>query len=132
MEILKLLESLHPGIRILAILAIAVISHLIVRELKSLTQWILAPKTEGDVSSRESFARRYPKLAGIITILVGAFTFFVYFVGVGLILKEFNAAPALGAFIFKDRFRPPVAHVLAWTLHASSSVLNCKFGSADF
>lgn len=92
MKSLNLLESLHPGLRIFVILAIAVISHLIVRELKVLTQWILAPKTEIDLSRKESFARRYPKLAGLITIFVGAFTFFVYFIAVGLILKEFNVS----------------------------------------
>jgi len=92
MESLKLLESLHPGLRILIILAIAVVSHLIVRELKRFTQWILAPKTVSDLSSKEGFTRRYPKIAGLTTILVGAFTFFVYFIAVGLILKEFDVS----------------------------------------
>ena len=92
MDVIKLIESLTPGIRILVILGIAVVAHLFVRELKVLTQWILVPKTQKALSSKESFARRYPKFAGLTTILVGAFTFFVYFMAIGLILKEFNVS----------------------------------------
>jgi small-conductance mechanosensitive channel len=91
-DIIRLIESLPSGFRILAILVIAVVAHLVVRELKVLTQWILVPKTQKALSPKESFAWRYPKIAGLTTILVGAFTFFVYFIAIGLILKEFNVS----------------------------------------
>ena len=47
-------------------------------------------KVDSNETSKEILTRRYPKLATIITILVSAVTFTIYFVAVGMILREFK------------------------------------------
>lgn len=92
MHPLEFITSFSPGLRIIAIAVLAVCAHFIVRALKRLTQSMLAPKVGEGLSTNESFARRYPKLATLTTILVSAVTFIVYFLAIGLILKEFNVS----------------------------------------
>ena len=84
--------SLHPAVRVASIVVLAIAAHLIVREMRRFTQWVLGRDAEIRVSSGESFARRYPKLASLMTILVSAFTFTIYFMALGLILKEFKVS----------------------------------------
>ena len=92
MQPMSFMMSLHPAVRILFIFVIAIVVHLIVKELKQLTQWMLAPKPREDVSTKESFARRYPKSATLVTVFVSAVIFIIYFAALGLILKEFNVS----------------------------------------
>ncbi len=92
MQSTSFMMSLHPAVRILFIFVIAIVGHLIVKELKQLTQWMLAPKSRKDVSTKESFARRYPKLATLVTVFISAVIFILYFAALGLILKEFNVS----------------------------------------
>jgi hypothetical protein len=50
---MQFITSLHPAIRILLIFVIAFIAHLIVRELKQLTEWTLTPRSKQGISSKE-------------------------------------------------------------------------------
>jgi small-conductance mechanosensitive channel len=86
------LISIHPALGILFILMIAMLAHFIVREFRQLTQWFLTGRGREGISSRENLARRYPRSASLVTILVSAVTFVIYFMAVGLILKEFNVS----------------------------------------
>ncbi len=90
MGLIDFLISTHPALRILFILVVAIVAHLIVREFRQLTQWFLIGKGNKGISSKENLARRYPRSASLVTILVSAVTFVIYFMAVGLILKEFN------------------------------------------
>jgi small conductance mechanosensitive channel len=88
----EFIASLPAGIRILAVVLLAFLAHFIVRELRRLSQWLLTLKLGDETASSESFSRRYPKIAGITTILVSALTFSIYFIAVGLILREFHVS----------------------------------------
>ena len=88
MKLFDYIQSLHPGIRILLIAIIAVVAHFMVRWIRQGTQWLLTRKLTTDTSSQEYFTRRFPKLASVITILVSALMFTIYFMAVGLILRE--------------------------------------------
>ena len=80
-----------PGFyRIIIIMIFAIIAHFVVKEIRKFSQWILTQKVKSDVSSKETFIRKYPKVATITTIIVSAVTFIIYFLAVGLILKEFK------------------------------------------
>jgi small conductance mechanosensitive channel len=61
-----------------------------VKAIRRFSQYLLTMKVDSNESSKEILTRRYPKLATIITILVSAATFTIYFVAVGMILREFN------------------------------------------
>ncbi len=91
---MRFITSLHPVLRIIFIFLVAVASHIVVREIKHLTRWILTPGIREGVTAKENFSRRYPRFASLITILISAITFSIYFVAVGLILKEFNVSLA--------------------------------------
>jgi small conductance mechanosensitive channel len=47
-------------------------------------------KVDREAASEANLTRRYPKLATIITIVVSAVTFTIYFVAVGMVLREFK------------------------------------------
>jgi small-conductance mechanosensitive channel len=88
----QFISSLPPGIRIVAIILLAILAHFAVRGLRRLSQWLLTLKLGSDVSTSENFTRRYPKIATVATVLVSALTFIIYFMAVGLILKEFKVS----------------------------------------
>jgi len=90
MNIFKNILSLSPMLRILVIILFAVVGHFFVKGIKYLSQWFLTLKVKSDVSSKETFMRKYPKVATITTIIVSAITFIIYFLAIGLILKEFG------------------------------------------
>ena len=92
MQPIQFIIELPASLRILSIILLAIIAHFIVRELRRLSQWMLTPAPQTGISMTESFARRYPRLATLITVFVSAITFTIYFVAVGLILKEFNVS----------------------------------------
>ena len=87
-------RTAHPALRILLIIFGSVIAHFIVREIRQLTQWLLLGKREKDYIGHEALSRRYPRIASLVSIFVNAATFTVYFVSIGLILKEFNVSLA--------------------------------------
>jgi small conductance mechanosensitive channel len=88
----EFITSLSPAFRIVLVVLLAVVAHFTVRGLKRLSQWLLTLRPGTGAESGESFGRRHPKLATITTILVSAVTFMIYFMAVGLILREFKVS----------------------------------------
>ena len=84
------ISSLSPSIRIFVIVLLAILGHFFVKTFRYLSQWLLTLKIKTKASSKETLLRRYPKYATLMTILVSAITFVIYFLAIGLILKEFN------------------------------------------
>ncbi|MBN1846373.1 MAG: mechanosensitive ion channel [Sedimentisphaerales bacterium] len=80
--------SQPTGVRVGLIIAMALLGHLLVRMLQRITQWLLTRKLPGAANRPENLVRRYPRLASIITILVSGITFLLYFLAVGLLLRE--------------------------------------------
>jgi len=77
-------------LRILLVIVLAVAAIFIVKAIRRLSQYLLTMKIDSKETSQEILTRRYPKLATIITIFVSAVTFTIYFVTVGMILREFK------------------------------------------
>ena len=84
---INVIQALPPGLRVLAILALAGAVHLMVRGLRRASEWIVTPDSSPELA-RELFSRRQPKVATITTLVVSAVTFTVYFVAIGLIMAE--------------------------------------------
>ena len=82
--------SLSPVLRIGVIILVAITGHFVVKAIKYFSQLMLTLKAKSNVSSHQTFLRRFPKFATIMTILVSAITFMIYFLAIGLILKEFR------------------------------------------
>ncbi len=77
-------------LRILLIILLTVAAHFTVKAIRRFSQYLLTMKVDRKVASETSLTRRYPKVATIITILVSAVTFSIYFVAVGMVLREFK------------------------------------------
>jgi len=92
MKLLNILSDLNPILRILLIIVLTVAAHFSVKAIRLLSRWLLTMKIDSKTPSEASLTRRYPKLATIITILVSATTFAIYFVAVGMILREFKVS----------------------------------------
>ncbi len=90
MKLLDILTGMNPILRILLVIILAVAAIFAVKTIRRLSQYLLTMKVDSNESSKEILTRRYPKLATIITILVSAVTFTIYFVAVGLVLREFK------------------------------------------
>jgi len=90
MNLIELFKSFPSELRIISIIFVAIITHFLVRGLRRLSQWILSFKLGKGDARTENIIRRYPKIATVTTILVSALTFTIYFLAIGLILKEFN------------------------------------------
>lgn len=71
----------HLLLDVALILAAAVAAHLLIRAIRAGAERWMAPH-----GGREVAFRRHPKVASLVTILVSAATFTLYFVAVGLIL----------------------------------------------
>ena len=85
-----MLTGISPIFRILLIIVLTVAGHFTVKAIRRFSQWLLTIRVDGQAASEVSLTRRYPKIATIITILVSAVTFTIYFVAVGMILREFK------------------------------------------
>ena len=85
-----ILSQINPMLRILLIDVLTVAAHFAVKAIRRLSQWLLTMKVDGETASEANLTRRYPKIATIITILVSAVTFTIYFVAVGMVLREFK------------------------------------------
>lgn len=81
---LPALADLPPSLRVLAIVGLALLAHALVRGIKHGGEWLLTPRDE----QRDAMWQRYPKVATIITIVVSALTFVIYFAALGFILDE--------------------------------------------
>jgi small-conductance mechanosensitive channel len=90
MSVVDILTSINPILRILLIIVLTVFAHFAVKAIRRFSQWVLTMKVDSQATSEASLSRRYPKIATIITILVSAVTFTIYFVAVGMILREFK------------------------------------------
>jgi len=84
--------SLPTSVRIVVIVLLAILAHFTVQGLKRLSGWMLALKLETDAATTEIFTRRYPKIATVTTILVSGLNFAIYFMAIGLILREFKVS----------------------------------------
>ena len=90
MNLIDILTGINPILRILLIIILTVAAHFTVKAIRRFSQWLLTMKVDSEAASEASLTRRYPKLATIITILVSAVTFTIYFVAVGMVLREFK------------------------------------------
>ena len=90
MKLLDIFTDMNPILRILLVIVLAVAAHFTVKTIRRLSQYFLTMKVDSKDTSKDILTRRYPKLATIITILVSAGTFTIYFVAVGMILREFK------------------------------------------
>jgi small-conductance mechanosensitive channel len=90
MKLIDTLTGINPILRILLIIVLTVAAHFTVKAIRRLSQYLLAMKVDREAASEASLTRRYPKVATIITILVSAVTFAIYFVAVGMVLREFK------------------------------------------
>ena len=90
MKLLDILTGINPILRIFLIIVLTVTAHFIVKAIRRFSQYLLTMKLDSQSVSQTDLTRRYPKLATIITILVSAVTFAIYFVAVGMILREFK------------------------------------------
>jgi uncharacterized protein YqhQ len=75
MKLLDILSGINPILRILCIVVLSVAAHFTVKAIRRISQKMLAMKVDRKAISEENMARRYPKIATIITILVSAVTF---------------------------------------------------------
>lgn len=80
----ELLADLSLEMRVVAIIVIAVAAHFLVGGLRRLSERFILHGS----SNREQLTRQHPKFATLATILVSAATFAIYFLAVGLILRE--------------------------------------------
>lgn len=90
MKLVDIFAHMNPALRILLVVVLAVAAVFAVRAIRRLSQYLLTLKVDSSESSQAILTRRYPKFATILTICVSAVTFTIYFVAVGMILREFN------------------------------------------
>ena len=90
MKLVDILTGINPILRILLIVVLTVVAHFTVKAIRRFSQYLLTMKLDSQPTPETSLSRRYPKIATIITILVSATTFSIYFVSVGMILREFK------------------------------------------
>ncbi len=90
MKLVDILTHMNPVLRIILVIFLAVATIFAVKIIRRFSQYLLTMKVDSNETSQEILTRRYPKLATIITILVSAVTFTIYFVAVGMILREFK------------------------------------------
>jgi moderate conductance mechanosensitive channel len=87
---LDFINTLPTLLRVPAILFLALAAHLLVRALKEVGQWVMTPAGSPRVA-KDLFERRHPRVATITSLVVSAATFSIYFLAVGLALREVGA-----------------------------------------
>lgn len=87
-NLIELIRSLPVFPRILAIVVLALLAQLLVLGLRRLSTWLMTPKG----TSVMSLMRRHPKVITILTIVVSALTFAIYFAALGIILTELGVS----------------------------------------
>ena len=90
MKLINIPTDINPLLRILFIVVLTVAAHFAVKAIRRFSQYLLRMKIDSKTTTEASLTRSYPKLATIITLLVSAGTFTIYFVAVGMILREFK------------------------------------------
>ena len=91
-KLIQFITSIPAPLRILGFSLVAVLSHFMVRGIRKLGEWILTLRISKEIPVQETFSRKYPKTATLLTILVSSITFAIYFVAIGFILKEFKVS----------------------------------------
>ena len=86
----EFLNHIQPTYRIFLILAFVLAAHFGAKAIRRFSQYLLTMKVGSETVSEASLIRKYPKVATILTLLISAVTFVIYFMAVGLILREFN------------------------------------------
>jgi moderate conductance mechanosensitive channel len=86
MTLLDHLHALPLAQRIVAIVALMLLLHLLVRGIRALGERILAPG--GGRDDRERLLRLHPKVITFSSVVVGALVFAIYFAGIGFVLAE--------------------------------------------
>ena len=76
------------GTRLLLILALAVLVHLTVKAIRSISDWIIA-KSQAQKSPLD-FVTRQPKFITLTQLIASGVTFVMYFFAMGLVLEEFG------------------------------------------
>lgn len=92
MNIITLFSELNIYFRVLIILGAALVGHLLIQEIKQLTQWLLTYKIGKEEKHKIEFTKRFPRAASLLTIFVSAVTFTIYFLAIGFILQQFDVS----------------------------------------
>lgn len=92
MDIIEIFSGLNIYFRIIIILVAALVGHVLVQEIKKLTQWLLTYKVGKEEKQKIEFTKRFPRAASLLTIFVSAVTFTIYFLAIGFILQQFDVS----------------------------------------
>lgn len=87
---LTIINGINPILKILLIIILTVAAHFSVKIIRRFSQYLLMMKVENGAKPEANLMQKYPKFATIATLLVSAVTFTIYFVAVGMILREFK------------------------------------------
>ncbi|WP_300462324.1 mechanosensitive ion channel domain-containing protein [Desulfobacula sp.] len=90
MKLTNFLADINPLIRILLIIGLTVAAHFTVKLIRRFSRYLLTMKLDPKETAELNLPRRYPRITTIITLLINAVTFTIYFVAVGMILHEFK------------------------------------------
>lgn len=85
-------SSLPIALRVGVIGAVAILAHVAVRGVRTLSEFLLAAKRAPGTETRDLLARQHPRVASLTTLAVSGFTFLIYFVALGLVLHEFDVS----------------------------------------
>lgn len=97
MQPIAWISELPLGLRIVVLLLLALCAHLLVRGIRKVAETAAAPKGPPGATTAEAFARVYPKFSTVLSLVASAVTFAIYFVAIGLILRELGLS--LGAYL---------------------------------
>lgn len=89
MDLVQLFADLPKPLRILVLAALAVLT---LRAVRRGAEHLVAPIAPPGAPPAETFARRYPKVATVTSLVVSALTFTIFFVAVGLIFAELGVS----------------------------------------
>lgn len=79
-------------LRVLGIVLLVALAHFLISWLQGLIRSVLERPRGAGEAVRESWARRYPTAATLVTLVASALLFLVYMVGLGWILAQFGAS----------------------------------------
>lgn len=90
MKLVHTLYNIDPWLRVFLIILLSVAAHFVVKGVRRFSQYFLSMKVGSGMASEERLSRKFPKFATIMTLIVSAVTFMMYFLAVGMILREFK------------------------------------------
>lgn len=79
-------------LRVLVIVLLVALAHSVISWLRGLIRSVLERPRGAGEAVRESWARRYPTAATLVTLVASALLFLVYMVGLGWVLAQFGAS----------------------------------------